>query len=89
MDNQQAQNSCTCGKAGCMCGHHNGHSCLMKWLFRAAMILVVFWLGFMAGELHGMLRSYGHEGTRAGYMMRASNTGMMQGYDASGAPVTQ
>ena len=84
MDNQKdGTNTCICGKAGCMCGHHNGHSCLMKWLFRAALVLFVFWRGYMMGDLHGMVRGFGHEGMRGGYSMRTggvmmpANGGMM------------
>ena len=94
IENQKAgmdANTCICSKAGCMCGHHNGHSCLMKWLFRIATILIVFCLGYMMGELHGMIRGYGHEaGARGAYSMQGRNMGtmMQQQYDGAGLPTT-
>jgi hypothetical protein len=74
-----------CGM-GCMCGHRHGHA--MKWLIRVAAILMVFWFGFILGELHTLVESnrYQH-----GSMMRSDRGGMMfdYGYDglAPSAPV--
>ena len=69
----------TCGK-NCMCGHRH----LTKWLVRIAIVLIVFCLGFMMGELRGMLRTSEHE-MYSGHGMMMHRGGMdMDGYDGSG-----
>ena len=59
---------------GCRCGACQSHR-VLRWILGVVILLVVFWLGMMAGGMRG------HFGSRAGYgrqpypMMRSYNYG--------------
>ena len=54
----------------------HGHRHVTKWLVRAAIVLIFFGLGFMMGELRGMLRVTEHTMYSHGTMMHGDNMGM-------------
>jgi len=84
--------ACVCSSAGCMCGHHDGHSYLMKWLMRLALLLVVFALGFMMGQLHTMVRAHRYAGPYFGGVMmdtRLMSPEVMEWNDTPDTPTSQ
>lgn len=75
-----------------MCEHHDSHARMTKWLMRAALLLIVFALGFMMGELHTMVRGYRFMGPLYGGVMmdtRVAGPDMMDWNDTPGTSTGQ
>ena len=69
MENNQSEkgNMCMCNHGSCGCGHSHKH--FIKWLVKIAFAVVIFSLGFVMGEMKGMLVESGFSNFHHGEMM--------------------